>query len=128
MRLNQITLPCLDIAQSREFYLRMGFTLIVDSVHYLRFLCEEGSSTFSLHLSETEATNHSITYFECNDLEASYQKLIQQGFEFSSGIEDQPWGWREVRLLDPSGNQLCLYFAGENRINPPWRVTVKQNQ
>ena len=25
-------------------------------------------------------------------------------------------------LRDPDGNRLCLYFAGENRVNPPWRV------
>ena len=25
-------------------------------------------------------------------------------------------------LLDPSGNKIKLYWAGENRLNPPWRV------
>ena len=29
-------------------------------------------------------------------------------------------GWSHVR--DADGNRLCLYFAGENRVNPPWRV------
>ena len=32
------------------------------------------------------------------------------------------WLWREARLVDPSGNVICLYHAGENRLNPPWRV------
>ena len=35
---------------------------------------------------------------------------------------DQPWLWREARLQDPSGNVICRYHAGENRLNPPWRV------
>jgi len=24
--------------------------------------------------------------------------------------------------VDPSGNVVCLYHAGDNRLNPPWRV------
>jgi hypothetical protein len=25
-------------------------------------------------------------------------------------------------LRDPDGNILCLYHAGDNRRNPPWRL------
>ena len=25
-------------------------------------------------------------------------------------------------LRDPAGNLICLFWAGENRKNPPWRV------
>ena len=35
---------------------------------------------------------------------------------------DQPWLWREAYLRDPAGNLICLYHAGENRRNPPWRI------
>ena len=35
---------------------------------------------------------------------------------------DQHWLWREAILHDPSGNKIKLYWAGENRLNPPWRV------
>jgi hypothetical protein len=30
--------------------------------------------------------------------------------------------WREAYLHDPDGNVVCLYHAGENRRNPPWRM------
>jgi len=30
--------------------------------------------------------------------------------------------WREAELFDPGGNRILLYFAGQNRINPPWRI------
>lgn len=30
--------------------------------------------------------------------------------------------WREARLRDRDGHELRLYFAGENRLNPPWRL------
>lgn len=32
--------------------------------------------------------------------------------------------WREAVLHDPSGNRIKLYWAGENRLNPPWRVEL----
>jgi len=34
----------------------------------------------------------------------------------------EPYLWREAVLRDPSGNRIKLYHAGENRLNPPWRV------
>ena len=126
MKLNQVTLPSFDIAQSREFYLRLGFTLIVDSKHYLRFYCEEGGSTFSLHQADDSKVNNSVIYFECNKLDKLYHELNDKGVDFESEPSDQAWAWREARLRDPSGNQICLYYAGENRVNPPWRVTVKK--
>jgi len=33
-----------------------------------------------------------------------------------------PWLWREAWLYDVDGNKLILYSAGENRLNPPWRM------
>ena len=48
-----------------------------------------------------------------------YQKL---GLEFEIDPIDQSWLWRESYLRDPDGNKICLYYAGENRLNPPWRV------
>ena len=35
---------------------------------------------------------------------------------------DQPFLWREAILNDPSGNKIKLYWAGDNRLNPPWRI------
>lgn len=125
MNLNQITLPALDIKRSSDFYRRMGFTQIVDSPDYARFECPEGNSTFSLHrVAEAAAPTGVVVYFENAKLDALVADLENSGFEFVSGPEDQCWLWREARLLDPSGNEVCLYHAGRNRRYPPWRVTV----
>ena len=63
-----------------------------------------------------------VVYFECDDLDATVQKLKQAGIEFDSDPQDQPWLWREAYLHDPDSNVICLYYAGENRLNPPWRL------
>jgi catechol 2,3-dioxygenase-like lactoylglutathione lyase family enzyme len=126
VNLNQITLPVTDFDRSVAFYRAMGFTLIVHSPpSYARFECPEGDSTFSLHTSD-HATGDTgvVVYFECADLDARVAALVAAGFEFSQLPTDQRWLWREARLVDPSGNVLCLFWAGDNRKCPPWRVVA----
>jgi hypothetical protein len=41
---------------------------------------------------------------------------------FDTPPADQRWLWREARLRDPDGHELCLFHAGDNRLNPPWRL------
>lgn len=123
MNLNQVTLPALNVADSVAFYRRLGFTQIVDSAHYARFACPDGDATFSVHATNSAAIDSGVTvYFECKELDALCSDLQQRGFEFLEPPTDQAWLWREARLADPSGNTICLYRAGENGLNPPWRV------
>jgi hypothetical protein len=63
-----------------------------------------------------------VVYFECAELDAKVAGLAAQGFVFTKLPKDERWLWREARLMDPSGNVLCLFSAGENRRNPPWRL------
>ena len=126
MNLNQITLPVNNMEAAVEFYLTLGFTQIVDTPHYARFECPEGDSTFSLSL-EDEMTNHgTVIYFEHEELDSWVEELRQKGIEFEQGLTDQRYLWREAILHDPSGNKIKLYWAGENRLNPPWRVNIKK--
>lgn len=129
MRLNQVTLPSRDIARSKAFYEeRLGFELLVDTPAYLRFLAPEGDATLSLHLEEDGPAGafSAWIYLECEDVDAAHARLSADGVAFepgySGGPVDQGWLWREARLLDPDGNRIILFQAGENRINPPWRV------
>ena len=61
-------------------------------------------------------------YLECADLDGTVGRLVKEGIRFDSLPTDRPWLWREARLRDPAGNALCLFFAGPNRRDPPWRV------
>lgn len=128
MNLNQVTLPVTDLDRSVAFYRDMGFTPIVHSPpRYARFECPDGDSTFSVHTVEHPVNISGVVlYFECSDLDTRVQRLRAAGFEFTKLPTDEPWLWREARLTDPSGNVLCLYWGGNNRKNPPWRVAAKQ--
>ena len=123
MRLNQVTMPCDDVAASVEFYTTLGLTQIVASDHYARFVCPDGEATLSVHLVDESIEGASpVVYFECDDLDRTVTELEGAGITFDSAPEDQRWLWREARLRDPAGNELCLFHAGENRLDPPWRI------
>ena len=61
-------------------------------------------------------------YFESDRIDDEYERLGAQGVEFEHPPTDMPWLWREARLRDPDGHRLCIFHAGENRKNPPWRL------
>ena len=123
MELNQVTLPALDVAASVAFYRKLGFELIVDAPHYARFKATVGDATFSVHAVDAlHATPQTVVYFECAALDEQVAALKARGVAFEQDPRDEPWLWREARLRDPAGNVLCLYHAGENRLDPPWRV------
>jgi len=125
VNLNQVTVPALDVAASVDFYHRLGLELIVSSPHYARFRCPEGESTLSVHgVEELPAASKTVIYFEVQPLDAVVRELQSRGIVFSQNPQDEPWLWREARLTDPSGNELCLYWAGVNRLNPPWRIRL----
>ena len=129
MNLNQVTLPVKDMEISTEFYRRLGFLQIVDSPHYARFSCPDDGATFSLSLEIDLLDNNSksgaVIYFEHQELDAWVAEIQQRGIEFDQLPTDQSYLWREATLSDPSGNKIKLYWAGENRLNPPWRVEKK---
>lgn len=125
MKLNQVTLPVKDMSEAVDFYLTLGFTQIVDTPHYARFSCPDGDSTFSLSLQSEDYENRTVIYFEHEDLEGLCQRLSHKGIIFEQLPQDQRHLWKEAIIRDPSGNKIKLYWAGENRLNPPWKVNIK---
>ena len=124
MNLNQVLIYSTKVAESVEFYQKLGLELIVDSIpRYARLACPNNGSTLSINIIEENPTPGAIKlYFECLSLDEKAAELKEQGIEFENEPVDQTWLWREAYLKDPNGNTICLYYAGENRLNPPWRV------
>lgn len=135
MNLNQVTIYSDKPIETVEFFEKLGLKRIVDSLpRYARLECGDGGSTLSVHeveqaalpVQETkddrlDSPSYITLYFEC-DVDAEYERLTALGLEFTEPPTDRPWLWREAYLKDPNGNKICLYHAGENRLDPPWRV------
>ena len=127
MNLNQITVPSKDLTKSIPFYQALGLKLIVKALpHYARFECPKGAATFSIHQVQHLPKGEGIyVYFECDYLDELVTELLEKGIEFEELPNDKSWLWREARLKDLDGNQLILFFGGENRLNPPWRIETE---
>ena len=127
MRLNQITAPAHDLAQSIAFYELLGMKLIVRSEHYARFELPRGEATFSLHVVDGPIArgNAPQLYFEVNDVAFEVRRLKHAGVVIEKDVTAQSWLWTEAWFRDPAGNSLCLFNAGDNRRYPPWRLDPK---
>ena len=125
MNLNQITIPSLKVEKAVAFYKTLGLYLIVDAIpNYVRFECPDGDATFSIHKVDELPKGNGVTiYFEEEYLDECVSKLVNKGIIFNKLPGDKPWLWREAHLQDPDGNHIILYHAGENRKNPPWRIS-----
>jgi hydroxymethylpyrimidine/phosphomethylpyrimidine kinase len=123
MDLNQVTVPCTDYEASVRFYKALGLKQIVDSPpRYARFETEAGT-TLSIHAVATGSPKSDVViYFEVDNVDLTIRMLTERGLEFETAPKDQDWLWREAYLSDPAGNQICIFHAGNNRRNPPWKI------
>jgi catechol 2,3-dioxygenase-like lactoylglutathione lyase family enzyme len=122
MQLNQVTIPVSNLKASIKFYQIIGLELIVEDDHYTRFIVPGNGATFSLSAAPNPVASETTIYFEHEKLDELVKDLMQKGVVFKHGPVDKTWLWRETHLEDPDGHKLCLYYAGENRLNPPWKI------
>ena len=122
MKLNQVTVGATDYDASVDFYKRLGLIQIVDAPpRYARFETPHGE-TFSIHRVD-RVLSTTVIYFEVEDVDGFVGKLEE--IAVTQPPTDGSWLWREARLRDPDGNEICIYHAGESRRFPPWRIETK---
>ena len=104
-----------DEAKAREFYVGfLGFK--VDWEH--RF--EPGTPLYMqvsrdacvLQLSEHhgDATPGAAVRVETPDVDAYQQSLLAKGYKYARpGVDDMPWGTRDMSIKDPFGNRLTFW-------------------
>ncbi len=124
MKLNHVTLIVSDFERSTLFYTTLGLLPIVhEPPRYARFQCPDSDATLSVEVTgESSLPPRTQLYFECADLDRTVAQLKEKGIVFWQDPTDMDYLWREARLHDPDGHDIRLYFAGNNRLNPPWKV------
>jgi predicted enzyme related to lactoylglutathione lyase len=100
-----VMLPVKDRQQAKEFYLRMGFQVLVEAPD------PHGDAWIQMGLPGSD-TSISLAAFhaiicQTDDIEKEIQQLKTQGIE-TGKIDNTPWG-RFAWLKDPDGNSLCLH-------------------
>lgn len=110
-----------DIAKAREFYLGfLGFDVLFehrfdDNAPLYMAISRDGCE---LHLSEHhgDGAPGMAVRVEVEDIAALQRELIDKAYRYARpGLEETPWGTREVSVADPFGNRLHFF---ENRSRP----------
>lgn len=125
MQLNQLLIYATDVKKSAAFYVKLGCEIVVFGDEYIRLLDPAGQTTFSLAKTDKPPSPDNVhLYFECAskaELAKKVKSLKAQKIDISEPT-DQRWLWREAETYGPDGYKIKLYYAGENRIFPPWGV------
>jgi catechol 2,3-dioxygenase-like lactoylglutathione lyase family enzyme len=100
-----IMIPVKDQQKAKEFYLKLGFQIIVEApaAHgetWIQLGLPDGNTSISL------ASFQGIIY-ETDDIEKEIAELKTKGIEVGK-IDDTPWG-KFAWLKDLDGNSLCLH-------------------
>lgn len=69
-----------------------------------------------LHLSEHhgDCTPGGAIRIELDKLENYHQQLLDTSYYYARpGIEQTPWGTKEVQVIDPFGNRIIMYEANK---------------
>ena len=101
-----------DEAKAREFYVDfLGFA--VDWEHRFEpgtpLYCQVSKGAAVLHLSAHfgDGTPGAAVRIAVDDVDAFQQELIAKHYKYARpGVQDQPWGMREMSIKDPFGNTL----------------------
>lgn len=100
-----IMLPVKDRQQAKEFYLKLGFQVIVEAPDghgetWIQMGLPNGTTTISL-------AGFQGIICETDDIENETKEFKEKGIEVGK-IDNTPWG-RFAWLKDLDGNSLCLH-------------------
>jgi catechol 2,3-dioxygenase-like lactoylglutathione lyase family enzyme len=100
-----IMLPIKDQQKAKEFYLKLGFQVVVEApgAHgdtWIQMGLPGGNTTISL-------ASFQAIICDTDDIEAEAKELAGKGISVGK-IDDTPWG-RFAWVKDPDGNSLCLH-------------------
>jgi catechol 2,3-dioxygenase-like lactoylglutathione lyase family enzyme len=100
-----IMIPVKDRQRSKEFYLKLGFQVVVEAPDphgdtWIQMGLPDGSTSISL-------AGFQGIICEVNDIEGEIQELKTKGIQVGE-IDDTPWG-RFAWLKDLDGNSFCLH-------------------
>lgn len=105
-----------NIETSKAFYMEiMGLEILHDwvnmvvfkerfSIHIAKALLPENLTKEFIHPGK-QGLNNTIIYFEAEDLEAEYKRLMELGVKFVHGIVELPWQ-KIFRVYDPDNHIL----------------------
>jgi predicted enzyme related to lactoylglutathione lyase len=102
----QPILPVVDMEAAISFYRRLGFDVESYDATYA-WISHEGVELLHLRLVPDlePGANAASCYLHVHDADAWHARWSSAGLDIDAPL-DQPWGFREFAIADPSGNWL----------------------
>jgi catechol 2,3-dioxygenase-like lactoylglutathione lyase family enzyme len=111
-----------ELQPALHFYVDLLGLILVEQEQpgYARLRSTYSGTTIALHTLGNEQSvpeEDSIRlYFEVSNLGKLLKKLETAGVRFTQHLRRMPWGWKQAFVADPDGHELCLYWAGVQRV------------
>jgi catechol 2,3-dioxygenase-like lactoylglutathione lyase family enzyme len=100
-----ITIPVADQEKAKEFYLKLGFKILVEAP------ADHGQTWVQMGLPGQSTSISLLTFHgiivETADIDKEIAELKAKGIEVGK-IDTKPWG-KFAWLKDPDGNGICLH-------------------
>ena len=97
--------PVRDLRQSIEYYeQRLGFEPVTELPDHEYAIVERDG--VAIHLFQDAAHTPVALHIFTADLEELQRELLSRGAQVTQQIERKPWGNRDFRVRDASGNEL----------------------
>lgn len=109
-----------DLQQSMDFYRDvLGFDVAWSwgDPPDIAAVCRDCVEITLIQRAGASPTGASHAYFRVSAVDAYYQELVEAGARIVVPIGDRPYGMRDFRMADPSGNELSIgqIIAGEHQ-------------
>lgn len=120
MRITDLVLWVQENKLSERFYKKLGFHIVQsDDEHSLVNLNGFGIDLVSMRDEEKFAIDSMSAHkgrgmyihIYVDDVDTTYNQLIDAGFDIHTTPKNWPWGNREFILKDPDGYKLCFWHA-----------------
>ena len=109
VRLSRIApeLPVSNLEEALEYYeQRLGFRVAMKMAGGDYAIVERDEIAIHLFQDDARSCSPVAIHIFTEDLEALHKELKNRGARVSQGIECKPWGNRDFRVKDDSGNRI----------------------
>jgi catechol 2,3-dioxygenase-like lactoylglutathione lyase family enzyme len=100
-------IPVSDLQEAIGYYERaLGFRCVSETPAGDYAIVERDGVAIHLFQSDAQARPPAGMHIFTHELDALQAELRQRGARLSQEIERKPWGNRDFRVRDPSGNEI----------------------
>ena len=100
-------IPVSNMRGAIEYYeQKLGFRVAMETPHGDYAIVERDD--VAIHLFQDDGRNHSrvAIHIFTHDLDELHAEILNRGARLSQGIVQKPWGNRDFRVNDQSGNEI----------------------